>query len=131
MNDILGIQTLNETGIRVAVVSAGGYALPVRFTIRNDEVEFIVPTWTGLGDRLEELGEAVMVVVEGTEPCLRWLFIRGKASLVANPVHEELRAGNEDPDSMQDLYQVIRIKPGRMEQVDEGRGWGVRETMDF
>ncbi|MFZ5817635.1 MAG: hypothetical protein ACOY93_20470 [Bacillota bacterium] len=127
----LNIKTLAALGARVAFLGSGGYALPVRFRIRGGAVECRVPTWTGIGDLLEEPVDLLLVAVDDTGAHLRWLFLRGPAAVVQEPDWEGLEPNPVDRVSREDLYQLIRLQPRRIEWVDEERGWGVRETLDL
>jgi hypothetical protein len=131
MNERLSAATLAAMGARVAVLNVGRYALPVPVRIREPAVECRVPTWTGVGDMLAEPGEVTLVAVRDTGAGLCWLFLRGLASVVPNPDWGDMRPpapGGIDPD---DLYQLVRVQPQRIERIDERRGWGVRETADL
>lgn len=135
MKNPLSTQALTDLKTRVAVLSVGRYALPVRFRIRESRLECQVPTWSGMGDLLEAAGtdplEVTLVAVEEAEPHLRWLFVRGPAVLVPDPDWEELHVAAGGSVSTGDLYQLLRIVPKRIELADERRGWGYRETMDL
>lgn len=131
MNTVLNMQTLAAIGARAAVLSVGQYALPVFFRIRESAVECRVPTWTGIGDLLEEHGEVLLVIVTETGPCLRWFFLRGPAAPVADPDWEGLQPPAAGRVSANDLYLLLRITPKRMELIDEQHGWGYRETADL
>lgn len=131
MNNMPNVQTLAAMGARVAVLSVGRYALPVRFRIREPVVECRVPTWSSVGDLLEEPGEVMLVAVGETGPDMRWLFIRGPATVVPDPDWDGLEPPTFDGVGPDDLYQLLRIEPKRLELIDEQRGWGVRETVDL
>lgn len=131
MNDSLDTQALVAMGVQVAVLSAGRYALPVRFRVRGPLVECRIPTWSGVGDLLGESGEVTLVALVETGPDLRWVFLRGPATVVPDPDWVGLlpaRPGRVRPDA---LYQLLRIHPNRIERADEQRGWGFRETIDL
>ena len=133
MNGVLNIETLAAMGVRFAILSSHGYALPVRFRVRGAVVECRVPTWSGVGDLLEETGEVTLVAAEetGRDPCLRWLFIRGSAAVVPHPDWQGLVPPRPQRLATDDLYQLVRVEPKRIELIDEQRGWGVRETIDL
>ncbi|HEY3314537.1 MAG TPA: hypothetical protein VGL40_04555 [Bacillota bacterium] len=126
----LDARILATMGVRLVVLSVGGYSLPVRFRIREQAVECRVPTRSGVGDRLEEAGEATLVAVAEVGPDLRWLFMRGPAVVVPEPDWEGLRPPPSNQVGPDDLYQLVRIELKRIELVDERRGWGFRETVD-
>jgi hypothetical protein len=135
MKNVLSTEALAELKTRVGVLSVGRYALPVRFRMRDRTVECQVPTWSGVGDLLELAGaeppEVTLVAVDEEEPHLRWMFIRGSATLVPEPDWEGLHTAAGGGVSTGDLYQLLRIVPKRIESADEGRGWGFRTTVDL
>ena len=131
MNTELTIGMLAEMGARVTILGLGRYALPVPFRIRAKAVECRVPTWCGVEDLLPEMGEVTLVAAGETGPSLRWLFIRGPGSVVRDPDWEGLQLPAQGSVSPDDLYQVLRVVPKRIELIDEERGWGFRETIDL
>jgi len=131
MNTVLNTQTLEAMGTRVTILGDGRYALPVPFRVRGTVVECRVPTWSGVGDLLEEPGEVTLVAADETGPYLRWLFIRGQATVVADPDWEGLQPPALDRIGPDDLFQLVRIAPRRIELIDEQLGWGCRETVDL
>lgn len=130
MKNLLGMPTLWLMGARIAILSVGKYALPVRCRFREPALECRVPTWAGVSDLLEEMAEVTLVVMEDGEPD-RWLFIRGAATVVTDPDWEGLRPPHWSRVEPADLYQLLRIEPKRIEMIDEQRGWGFRETVDL
>lgn len=131
MSNILNIQTLEEMETKFAILGAADYSLPVYFRVSGPVVECRVPTWSGIGDLLEKKREVMMVAVQNFEPKLRWLFLKGAGSIVKDPDWDQLVSSQSDRVEMEDLYQLLRIEPTRMEIFDEQRGWGYRETADF
>jgi hypothetical protein len=130
--DGLCAESLARSGAPYAVLSAGRYALPVRFRVREGAIECPVPAWTDLADDPAP-PEVTLVAVTEEDGHLRWLFVRG----VAQPVPDPDWTGLELPTSggaridRHDLYQLLRIVPTRIERLDEARGWGYRETVDL
>jgi hypothetical protein len=131
MLEALNTETLTAMETRFAVLSAGRYALPVRFRVRGGAVECRVPTWSGVGDLLEEAGELMLVAATETGPHLAWVFVRGSARVVPHPDWEGLQLPATGPISPDDLYQLVQIEPKRIERIDEEHGWGFRETADL
>ncbi|MGE5509585.1 MAG: hypothetical protein ACM3RP_14040 [Chitinophagales bacterium] len=131
MNHGLDLQTLAAMNASVAILGVGRYALPVRFRVKGRAVECPVPTWSGVGDLLEQPGEVTLVTIEETPSGLRWLFLRGLATVLTDPDWEGLRPPAKRPLDPSDLYHLLRIEPKRLELVDEQRGWGARETADL
>ena len=131
MSNILNTLTLEAMGVRHAILGIASYALPVRFRVRGSVVECRVPTWSGVGDLLEKKQEVTLIAVQNSEAHLRWLFLRGPGTVIKEPDWEglvPLQTCRVDPG---DLYQLLRVKPKRMELFDEKLGWGFRETADF
>lgn len=130
MQNGLSLQALEAAGIQVAILGLGLHALPVRLRVRQARIECRVPAWS---DLLAEPGEAevTLVALLAAEPALSWLFVRGIASCVAEPDWADLLPPIDRRFAPEDLYRLIRIEPKRIERVDEGRGWGIRETLDL
>lgn len=135
MKNDLSTQALAALQTRVAILSVGKYALPVRFRMRGPNLECQVPVWSGVADLLDLPGadppEVTLVAVDEMEPHLRWLYIRGTATLVPDPDWEGLHTAASGGVSTGDLYQLLRVVPKRIESADERRGWGYRETVDL
>lgn len=147
MKEILSARILAGLDSRIAVLQVGRYLTLARVRVRGTVVECLVPTWAGLGDTLGDVRgdavrdaphdtldvarEAMLVVVREVGPALSWVYIKGDASLVGDPDLEGLLLPGADPANRTDLYELVRVQPVRIEIVDEGRGWGYRETMDL
>lgn len=131
MHTGLDIRSLENIQAKTAVLCAGNYALPVRMRVRGRMIECVVPAWCGVGDMPAELEEVLLVVEHRAEPPLRWIFIRGCATTDAVLEWPKTQLPSCDRLCVDDLYQLIRVKPKRMELVDEQYGWGYRETADF
>jgi hypothetical protein len=131
MHNFLNLASLAALGARFAILGVGRYALPVRFRIRGSAVDCQVPTWSGVGDLLEEPGEVTLVALGDGGTGLKWLFIRGQAAVVPNPDWEGLNPVQDGRVGSEDLFHVVRVIPKRIEFLDEERGWGFRETVDL
>lgn len=131
MDERLNTERLRMLNAPFCLLCTGEYALPVRFRIHGPHVECRVPTWSGVGDRLPEKPEVTLVAVAEPGPNLRWLFIRGQATLVPDPDWQGLEPTDRTGIAPEDLYQILRIRPRRIELIDEQRGWGYRETADL
>ena len=128
----LSLQALAELDVLWAVLGVGGYALPVRFRVESRAVACRVPSWSGVADLLEQAeADATLVAAVESGPFLRWLYVRGRASRVSQPNWGGLALPGCERISPDDLYQMVRLEPSRLELVDEERGWGVRETCDW
>lgn len=117
---------------RVGVLSAGGelgpQAMPVRYLLRGLEVECLLPRWSELAYMLEEQTQVVMVVLSAPESDQRWIRYQGMAEPVTEPDWAELLPGEKAPG---DRHTVIRIRPVRIDLIDQAAGWGARETLDL
>lgn len=132
MDEVLSPHALSAMSTRAAALSVGNCALAVRFRVGGGVVECRVPTWSEVGDLLSQgPSEATLVAVVEEGPHLRWLFLRGMAALVPHPDWDGLLPPMDDRILPEDLYQLVRLEPRRMERVDERRGWGFRETADL
>jgi hypothetical protein len=127
----LDLKMLAAMDARFAILGVGWYALPVRFRVRGRAVECQVPTWSGVGDLLEAPGEVTLVTLEESPAGPRWFFLRGLATVVPEPDWEGFAPVASGAVGLDDLYQLLRIEPKRIELVDEQRGWGSRETVDL
>jgi hypothetical protein len=103
----------------VCVISAtggdGASAIPVRYRSRGLEVECELPRWADVVYGLEQDARALLIVAEPADQALRWLEYRGLA---------ERPAPGTEP------YVTVRLRPCRVDLVDESLGWGARETLD-
>jgi hypothetical protein len=121
---------------RVCVLSTAGsedtWAMPVRYRNHSLEVDCLLPRWADVAYHLEQDPRAMLVILDTSGPVLRWLQVRGTARPVEGPdwaglLPEEAHI-SVPPDK---LYLVVRVTPERIDLLDEGRGWGVRETLDL
>lgn len=131
MSYILNTQILETLETRHAVLGIDGYALPVRFRVCGQIVECSVPTWSEVGELLEKIEEVTLVAIKKSGSELRWVFLRGAAVIVKNQDWECLVPPERSLVDPEDLYQLLRINPSRIELFDEQRGWGYRETADY
>jgi hypothetical protein len=124
---------------QVLVVSTNGatgaQAIPVRYWSCQERqtlgIECLVPRWADVAYELEANPEVLLTVHDESEPGLRWLQLRGKACPLAEPDWGQLLPGGPPAAQAAARYLAIRVLPERIDLVDERRGWGVRETLDF
>ena len=95
------------------------------------EVDCLVPRWADIAYHLIQVSQVVLIIQGPSTAGLRWLQIQGTARPVEAPDWVRLlprwvSAGQ--PDS---LYLVVRVTPKRIDLVDEDRGWGVQETLEW
>lgn len=118
---------------RVAVVSASGEfgpsSQPVQYWLNGLEVECLLPRWSELAYALtEESDRVIMVVLSTPESDQRWVRYQGRAVVVESPDWAALLPWEKAP---ADRYYLIRISPERIDLIDEGQGWGARQTLDL
>lgn len=125
-----------------AVISTTGtlgvWAMPVWYYLHDGpsgshdlEVDCLVPRWADVAYHLTEGGKVVMIVQASSSVGLRWLQIQGTAWPVETPdwaCFLQRMNSIQHPDS---LYLVVRMRPSRIDLVDETRGWGVQETLEW
>jgi len=95
------------------------------------ELDCLVPSWTDVAHHLMGNRRVVLIVQASSGAGLRWLQIQATARLVEAPDWEKLLprwVSTAQPDA---LYIVVRIKPIRIDLIDEDLGWGVQETLEF
>lgn len=131
MKNVLSAQVLAAMNARFAVLCFGHYALPVRFRVRGTVVDCQVPIWAGSSDLLKTRADVTLVAAQEAGPDLLWIFARGSAALHPHPDWRGFSDLRNDRARLDDLYEMVRIDPKRLELFDERRGWGFRETIDL
>ncbi len=115
----------------------GAWAMPVRYRPLGGgdsrstlTVEFLLPRWADGAYYLEQNPHVMLVIRDDRASALRWLQMQGRAQPVRRPDWRRwsLPRCSVPPES---LYQVVRVAPWRIDLVDEGKGWGARETLEF
>lgn len=99
-----------QVGVLSAAVPAGSWSHPVRYRLREMEVECEPPRGSDLPWLLEQSPAAMLVVLRESPVGLAWVQVKGEARL--------------DGD-------LIRIQPSRIDLVTERHGVPQRETLDF
>jgi len=103
---------------RVCVIATSGpegaWAILAQHDNSGLELNCRLPRWSDTLYHIE-LDPRVIAIIQ-TENPVRWLQYRGIARIA---------------DSTDDRYATICIVPERIDLIDEGRGWGSRETLDI
>lgn len=119
----------------VCVISTGGttgaWAMPVWYRSRALEVECLLPRWADAAYHLEQNPQALLVIHELQAAGLRWLEYRGIARRIDSPDWAGLLPEGMPLVRPEERYVAFRIKPERIDLIDESQGWGARETLDL
>ena len=113
-NRIISFLSQNRVCVIAASGSLGAWAVSAQYDNAGLELNCCLPRWSDVLFHIEQ-EPSVMVIVQDVNP-LRWLQYRGTAHI----------AGSTD-----DRYAKIHIIPERIDLIDEGHGWGSRETLDI
>ncbi len=78
----------------------------------------------------------LFVIVDTQSSKLRWLYYRGTARRIEDPVWSQILSNEDRLEGLLsihpgDEYAAIHIKPLRVDLIDECNGWGARETLEF
>lgn len=120
---------------RIAVAGTVGpgraWAMPARYRPAGLELDVLLPRWADVAFHLEQDPQVLLVVLlsGGGEP-LRWLEYQGTAHPVNKPDWTGLLPDGVSPARAHWLYALVRVSPTRIDLLDEGKGWGVRETLE-
>lgn len=127
----------HSVGVFGAERAAGAWALPVRYRLAapagggpGPDLVCLVPRWADPLALLDVDPRVLVIVGELSEP-LTWLQIRGHARPVTAPDWGRLLPGEAPARRPADRYVALRMAPERFDLIDERRGWGVRETLEF
>lgn len=125
----------------VGIVSATGgveeWAQPVRYRLVTPPghaslmIACLLPRWSELVFRLEQDARVLLTVPDPGDAALRWLQCRGMATLLPPSDWSACLPSVFSCARLADLYVEGRITPKRIDLVDEARGWGMRETLEF
>ena len=105
----------------VCVISTSGcfgaWAVSAQYQNRGLELDCLLPRWSDALYHLEQDPHALVIVLDEHSGHSRWLQYRGIAKVNALSADER--------------YVALHIAPERIDLIDESRGWGARETLDF
>lgn len=129
---IAGILAAHQVGLLGACGWGNQPAvLPAAYHSTGLEVECLLPRWAELISHLAESPEIRLLVPDSARPTSRWLEYRGQAALEEAPDWSGWHLPPEGQAQPQIRYAVLRLTPRRIDLIDEGRGWGFRETLDI
>jgi hypothetical protein len=125
--------SVNRVGVLTISGSEGAWAMPVRYRVKNLELDCLVPRWADIAYYVEphpSVLMVVMIVIPSPDNPLCWLEYKGNARPVDSPDWSSLLTEGVPKTLAPDMYLVLRVVPERIDLIDESRGWGARETLD-
>jgi hypothetical protein len=127
-----------RTGILSISASQSVWALPVCYRTISEpagmhslEMDCLVPRWADMAHYLTQDSKVLLIVQAFSGIGLHWLQILGTVRPVQAPEWSRLLprwVSSLQPDR---LYLVVRVRPSRIDLVDEELGWGVQETLEW
>ena len=114
------------------VVSASGmavpWAMPALCVNRDLIVECLLPGWADINYHIEQDPRVLLIIYDSN---VHWMQYWGKACLMSAPDFSRLSSAASPGVRLEDRYVAIRVVPQRIDLIDESKGWGARETLDF
>lgn len=127
------VLSTNRVGVLTLSASEGAWAMPVRYRVNNLDLDCLVPRWADIAYYVEPHPSVLMVVLivlPSPDNPLCWLEYKGNARRVDSPDWSGLLPEGVPETLARDVYLVLHIVPERIDLIDEGQGWGARETLD-
>lgn len=116
----------------VCVISSSGmvgvWAMPALCVNRDLIIECLLPGWADIGYHIEQDPRVLLVIYESS---VRWMQVWGTARLVPAPDWTGLPSAALPGVRLDNRYAAVRVVPQRIDLIDESKGWGARETLDF
>lgn len=109
----------------------GAWAIPVRCRSHGLNVECLLPRWADAAFYLEKEPHVLLIFQNPEGLRLGWLQYRGRARLLTSPNWAELLPGEALGEHPEDRYIAVQVQPSRIDVVDESRGWGLLESLEF
>lgn len=124
----------NSVGVLSVSGASGVSAMPVRYRVKNLELDCLVPRWADIAYHVETHPDVLMVVLtvlSSPKDPLCWLQYKGNARPVVSPDWSNVLPGGVSEALVNDMYLLLRVIPERLDLLDESRGWGARETLEI
>ena len=128
---IVSYLALHRVCVFSVLVPQGLQAMPVRYHSRGLDVECLLPRWADVAYWVAQDPNVLLVIESSHAAGLRWLEYRGVARPVDAPGWTELLPTWNRATPPDQVYQVFRVIPRRIDLFDESRGWGARETLEL
>ncbi|MBI5876148.1 MAG: pyridoxamine 5'-phosphate oxidase family protein [Chloroflexi bacterium] len=109
----------------------GVRALPVRCRSSGLDVECLVPRWADVVFDLERDPRALLIFHNTEVPDMRWLQYRGRACVLSMSANVGQWPAGIAVHNRADRFVAVQIMPSRIDLIDESRGWGILETLEF
>jgi len=122
-----------STGTAIGVWATPVYyrCLPWNSGRARPQVDCLVPTWSDVAHQLTQVSQVLLLVQALTGAGLSWLQILGAAQPLEEPEWQRLLPRWIITNQPELLYLVTRVTPDRIELIDEERGWGVQESLEW
>ncbi len=95
----------------------GAWAIPAQYQSHGLEIDCLLPAWSDALYHLERDPRTLIIVPDIHSGASRWLEYRGIAQ--------------SSPRGLDKRYVAVHLTPERVDLIDEGRGWGERETLEL
>jgi len=129
---MLAYLSSHQVGVLSTNGAHGAWATVVAY--RNDglAVDCLLPRWTDVAYYVEQDPRVLLLVPDSVASAsgLRWLEYAGTAEILAAPDWSKWQSLERFKASLSSLCFVVRIRPRRMDLIDESREWGARETLE-
>jgi hypothetical protein len=127
-----------RTGVISTIAAGAIWAMPIWYRPHSGpsgrpglEVDCLVPRWADVAHHLIPDAMVLLIVQASSGAGLRWLQIQGTVQSVEAPDWARLLprwVSTAQPDA---FYLVVRVKPSRIDLIDEDLGWGVQATLEW
>lgn len=94
-------------------------------------VDCLLPLWAEITYCLEHNPQVTLVIPPGDGDAESWMQVQGRAEALAAPEWHTLLPMQPAGMAPADLFRVVRVRPRRIDLIDERRGWGARETLEL
>jgi hypothetical protein len=127
-----------RTCIISTTASQGVWAIPVWYLLvgvssKNPrlEIDCLVPRWSDVAHHLTQDPRVVLIVQATSSSGLSWLQVQGTAEQLEVADWNRFLTNWIFPVQPEELYLVVRVKPSRIDFVDEDQGWGLQDTLEW
>ena len=110
---------------------SGFGVIPAWKSSQEFELVCLLPRWADALYHIEQDPHVIVVFLDIQVNELRWLEYRGTARRVQRADWSGYGPSDKPWIRPDERYEAIAISPERIDLIDESKGWGMRETLDF